>query len=111
MYSQLRYAAIYYNFQNYPILTFFFFFTCVPHPEPSSLLPPHTIPLGRPRAPAPSGQVQFAFYRTLAATAVRMSASKESRDFTNSAVAAVYTGIGDLLPDNVCTIQSKGTMQ
>ena len=31
-------------------------YTCVPHPEPSSLLPPHTIPLGRPRAPAPSIQ-------------------------------------------------------
>ena len=26
----------------------------VPHPEPSSLLPPRTIPLGRPSAPAPS---------------------------------------------------------
>ena len=24
------------------------------HPEPSSLLPPHTVPLGRPSAPAPS---------------------------------------------------------
>ena len=24
------------------------------HPEPSSLLPPHTLPLGRPSAPAPS---------------------------------------------------------
>src|SRR5574338_366448 len=39
---------------------FFFFnflkYTCVPHPEPSSLLPPHTIPLGRPSAPAPSIQ-------------------------------------------------------
>ena len=31
-------------------------YTCVPHPEPSSLLPPHTIPLGRPCAPAPSIQ-------------------------------------------------------
>ena len=30
--------------------------TCVPHPEPSSLLPPHTIPPGRPSAPAPSIQ-------------------------------------------------------
>ena len=29
-------------------------YTCVPHTEPSSLLPPHTIPLGRPSAPAPS---------------------------------------------------------
>ena len=29
-------------------------YTCVPHPEPPSLLPPHTIPLGRPSAPAPS---------------------------------------------------------
>ena len=31
-------------------------YTCVAHPEPSSLLPPHTIPLGRPSAPAPSIQ-------------------------------------------------------
>ena len=31
-------------------------YTCVPHPEPSSFLPPHTIPLGRPSAPAPSIQ-------------------------------------------------------
>ena len=31
-------------------------YTCVPHPESSSLLPPHTIPLGRPIAPAPSIQ-------------------------------------------------------
>src|SRR5574339_389587 len=30
--------------------------TCVPHPEPSSLLPPHTIPLGRPSALGPSIQ-------------------------------------------------------
>ena len=29
-------------------------YTCVPHPEPSSHLPPHTIPLGRPSAPVPS---------------------------------------------------------
>ena len=29
-------------------------FTCVPHPEPPSLLPPHPIPLGHPSAPAPS---------------------------------------------------------
>ena len=34
-------------------------YTCAPHPEPTSLLPPHTIPLGRPSAPAPSIQ-----YRT-----------------------------------------------
>ena len=31
-------------------------YTCVSHPEPSSLLPPHTIPLGHPIAPAPSIQ-------------------------------------------------------
>ena len=31
-------------------------YTCVPHPEPSSLPPPHTIPLGHPSAPAPSIQ-------------------------------------------------------
>ena len=28
--------------------------TCIPHPEPPSHLPPHTIPLGHPSAPAPS---------------------------------------------------------
>ena len=27
-------------------------FTCVPHPEPPSYLPPHPIPLGHPGAPA-----------------------------------------------------------
>ena len=31
-------------------------YTCVPHRESSSLLPPHTIPLGRPSAPASSIQ-------------------------------------------------------
>ena len=31
-------------------------YTHVHHPEHSSLLPPHTIPLGRPSAPAPSIQ-------------------------------------------------------
>ena len=31
-------------------------YTCVPHPEPSSLLPPRTITLGRPSAPSPSIQ-------------------------------------------------------
>ena len=31
-------------------------YTHVPHPEPSSLLPPHTLPLGHPSAPAPSIQ-------------------------------------------------------
>ena len=31
-------------------------YTRVPHPEPSSLLPPCTIPLGRPSAPASSIQ-------------------------------------------------------
>ena len=32
-------------------------YTCVPHPVPSSLLPPHTIPLGHPSAPAPKHPV------------------------------------------------------
>ena len=43
-------------FFNFTILYWFCYiskwihhrYTCVPHPEPSSLLPPHTIPLGRP---------------------------------------------------------------
>ena len=46
-------------FYNMPFICFliiflFLYFSCVPHPEPSSLLPPHTIPLGHPSAPAPS---------------------------------------------------------
>ena len=32
-------------------------YTCVPHPKPSSLLPPHTIPLGRPSAPAQASSI------------------------------------------------------
>ena len=36
--------------------------TCVPHPEPSSLLPPHTIPLGRSSAPAPSIQYRVSLF-------------------------------------------------
>ena len=32
-------------------------YTCVPHPEPSSLLPPHTIPLGRPSAPPQASSI------------------------------------------------------
>ena len=46
--------------------------TRVPNPEPSSLLPPHTIPLGHPSAPAPSIQYpvsnldwRFVSYMTL----------------------------------------------
>ena len=31
-------------------------YTCVPYPEPSSLFPPHTIPLDHPSAPAPNIQ-------------------------------------------------------
>ena len=34
-------------------------YTCVPHPEPSSLLPPHIIALGSPSAPAPSIQYSW----------------------------------------------------
>ena len=51
-------------FFNFTILYWFYHtstwihqrYTCVPHPESSSLLPPHTIPLGHPSAPAPSIQ-------------------------------------------------------
>ena len=42
-------------FFNFTIL-YWFCHTCIPHPEPSSLLPPHTIPLGHPSAPAQSIQ-------------------------------------------------------
>ena len=54
-------------FLNFTILYWFcqiptwirHWYTCVSHPEPSSILPPHTIPLGHPSATAPSIQ-----YRT-----------------------------------------------
>ena len=40
-------------------------YTCAPHPEPSSLLPPHTIPLGRPSALAPSIQYRLPYTASL----------------------------------------------
>ena len=55
------FLLIFFLFFNFAILYWFCHiskwihhrYTCVPHPEPSSLLPPHTITLGRPSAPAP----------------------------------------------------------
>ena len=54
----------FYFFFNFTILYWFCHiskwihhkYTCVPHPELSSLLPSHTIPLGHPSVPAPSIQ-------------------------------------------------------
>ena len=40
-------------------------YTCVPHPEPSSLLPPHTIPLGHPNNPVYETAKQTLMYRTV----------------------------------------------
>ena len=41
--------------QRWNITFFFFFFlTCVPHPDPPSHFPLHLIPLGLPSAPGPS---------------------------------------------------------
>ena len=67
-------SFFFYSFLNFYLFIFYFFnftilywfchistwichrYTCVPHPEPSSLLPPWTILLGHPNAPAPSIQ-------------------------------------------------------
>ena len=57
-----KYKLIYFNWRLIIILYWFCHtstwirrrYTHVPHPEPPSLLPPHTIPLGRLSAPAPS---------------------------------------------------------
>ena len=73
IYKYLEPGMIYSLFKKLLLLLLFFFFyftilywfchtsTCihhgctrVPHPEPPSHLPPHTIPLGNPSAPAPS---------------------------------------------------------
>ena len=59
----LIFILLFFLFFNFTILYWFYHiskwirhrYTCVPHPEPS-LLPPHTTPLGRPSAPAPSIQ-------------------------------------------------------
>ena len=62
------------------ILGFFFLilikknYTCVPHPEPSSLLPPHTIPLGQ--LPMQTGEKMIS-HCVLRADAVRLSGRKE----------------------------------
>ena len=54
------YLTIFFLFFLFYLFIFFISkkhrYTCVPHPEPSSLLPPHTIPLGRPSALVPSIQ-------------------------------------------------------
>ena len=58
------YFILFFLFFNFTILYWFCHmstwirhrYTRVPHPEASSLLPPHTIPLGCPSAPAPSIQ-------------------------------------------------------
>ena len=58
-----RFSFLFFSF-NFTILYWFCHiskwthhrYTCVPHPEPFSLLPPHTIPLGRASALAPSIQ-------------------------------------------------------
>ena len=56
------FSFYYYYFFYFTILYWFWHtstyichgWTRVPHPEPPSHLPPHTIPLGHPSAPAPS---------------------------------------------------------
>ena len=58
------YSFYFILFFNFTILYWFYHiskwihhrYTRTPHPEPSSLLPPHTIPLGCPSASAPSIQ-------------------------------------------------------
>ena len=58
------FTVIFILFCNFTILYWFCYistwirhrYTHVPHPEQSSLLPPHTIPLSRPSAPAPNIQ-------------------------------------------------------
>ena len=62
--SFFKLINVFYFIFNFTILYWFchistwihYRYTCVPHPEPSSLLPYRTIPLGRPSAPAPSIQ-------------------------------------------------------
>ena len=62
-FSFFKYKFIYFNWRLIKYFTILYWFchtsawichrcTCVPHPEPPSHLPPHTIPLGHPSAPA-----------------------------------------------------------
>ena len=61
-FSFFYFLIVFYFIFNFTILYWFCHistwirprYTRVPHPEPSSHLPPHTIPLGHPSAPAPS---------------------------------------------------------
>ena len=67
VWTPLSFIFLFFNFIFFLNFTILYWFchtskwirhrhTCVPHPEPPSLLPPHTIPLGRPSALAPSIQ-------------------------------------------------------
>ena len=67
----------------------FLYFSCVPHPEPSSLLPPHTIPLGRPSAPAPSIQ-----HHALTLSSLVTFSSKEQVSFNFMAAFTIFSDFG-----------------
>ena len=64
IYTYTHFFLLFFLFFNFTILYWFCHistwirhrYTGVPHPEPSSLLPPRTIPVVRPSAPAPSIQ-------------------------------------------------------
>ena len=64
--NNIQLVTIFFNLILFNFTIFYWFchiskwichrYSCVPHPEPSSLLLPHTISLGHPSAPAPSIQ-------------------------------------------------------
>ena len=64
IYGQSSVSSFFISFFNFTIVYWFchiskwicHWYTCVLHPEPSSLLSPRTIPVGIPSAPAPSIQ-------------------------------------------------------
>jgi len=87
-------------------------YTCVPHPEPSSLLPPYTIPLGRPCAPAPSIQyfalnldwqfvsymILYMFQRHSPKSSHPLPLQQNPEDCTIHSVSFAVSYIGLLLP-------------